>query len=62
MSYPETCPACGIDLNGEEIPVSMRSSYSPPYRFSRVIGIYDMDADMTIAWKCPDCGHQWERK
>ena len=30
-------------------------------KFGRKIGIYDMDKDMTVAWACPDCNHQWSR-
>ena len=28
---------------------------------SRRIGIYDRGRDRTVAWRCPDCGHQWDR-
>lgn len=33
-----------------------------PCCFSRCIGIYDMDRDVTSHWQCPDCKHKWERK
>ncbi len=29
--------------------------------FSRVIGIYDDDRDMTVAWQCPFCKKRWDR-
>ncbi len=30
--------------------------------FDRKIAIYDRDRDRTVAYRCPDCGHQWDRK
>ena len=30
-------------------------------RWGREIGVYDSIRDMTVAWRCPDCGHQWDR-
>lgn len=30
-------------------------------QWGRQIGIYDMEKDRTVAWQCPDCGHQWPR-
>jgi hypothetical protein len=29
--------------------------------FSRAIAIYSREEDRTVAWRCPDCGHEWER-
>ena len=55
------CPACKADLHGELIPEEQRKWYGDATHFNRVIGIYDRDLDMTVAWRCPDCGHQWER-
>lgn len=31
-------------------------------RFGKQIGLYSMEKDRTVAWKCPECGHEWERK
>jgi hypothetical protein len=50
--YPTKCPKCKatflyIGDDGIE--------------YSRVIGIYDMDTDMTEEWQCPDCNHIWSR-
>lgn len=46
----------------EEIMERVKSSYSPPYHWSRVIGIEDpMIYDGVSWWKCPDCEHTWER-
>lgn len=47
---PERCPACESDLRKAE-----------PEKGLRIIGIYDRNADRTVAWRCPDCGHEWER-
>jgi len=62
MSVPTECPKCKADLDGGEIPESIREHYSPPYRWSRCIGIYSTERDRTTHWKCPDCGAEWERK
>lgn len=61
MAVPTTCPSCRIDFRGKEIPPADRRSYGHETHFSRVIGIYSDEADATIAWKCPDCGHEWPR-
>ena len=53
------CPSCDADLDGGEIPESIRKHYSPPHRWQRVIGL--SDGDSIFAWSCPDCGHEWVR-
>jgi hypothetical protein len=30
-------------------------------RWDKRIGIYDLDKDMTVAFECPFCNHQWKR-
>lgn len=30
-------------------------------RWGRQIGIYSMERDRTVRYKCPDCGHEWDR-
>ena len=30
-------------------------------RWGRAIGIYSMEKDRTVAYRCPDCGHEWKR-
>jgi hypothetical protein len=30
-------------------------------RWGRLIGIYDDVKDRTVAWRCPDCNHEWPR-
>lgn len=59
---PHQCPACNADLTGAPIPEEYREHYGDSTHYSRAIGIYSIERDVTIAWKCPDCGHEWERK
>jgi hypothetical protein len=53
------CPSCQADFDGGPIPEEMREHYSPPYRWSRRIGI--SNGDSVFAWACPDCRHTWPR-
>jgi hypothetical protein len=55
----EACPGCNVDLDGGTIPENIREHYSPPYRWSRKIGLSDGDSIHT--WKCPDCEATWPR-
>lgn len=57
--YPANCPACRSDMTGDEMSPEHREHYSPPYRWSRVLGI--SDGDSVFAWRCPDCAHEWLR-
>jgi hypothetical protein len=59
MSYPDKCPKCSADFDGGDIPLNIRQHYSPPYRWNRAIGISDPDKDRLVAWRCPDCRHEW---
>lgn len=56
---PKECPMCKADFDGGPIPEKDRHHYSPPYRWSRVIGV-ELDDDRIDHWKCPDCGHEWK--
>lgn len=56
----EACPSCNVSLQGEPIPAHSQDSYGATH-FSRKIGLYSRERDRTVAWKCPDCGHEWER-
>jgi predicted RNA-binding Zn-ribbon protein involved in translation (DUF1610 family) len=67
-----TCSACGSNLRGPIIEPSHREMYggyvecrhgcgSEPH-YSRLMGIYDMERDRTVAWRCPDCGHEEARR
>jgi hypothetical protein len=55
------CPKCGADLKGPEITASQHTVFGGHTHFSRVIGIYSFADDATVAWQCPDCGHEWQR-
>jgi rubrerythrin len=55
------CPKCKSDLTGEPIPDKDREAFGGTH-FERQIGIVDRDKDRVVKWKCPDCGHEWERK
>lgn len=60
MLTPDRCPKCNADLDGGEIPEKMREHYSPPFRWSRAISVYNRVFDRHEHWKCPDCGHEWK--
>lgn len=53
------CPACNAAFDGGPIPAAIREHYSPPFRWSRRIAIYCRDRDRTVAYRCPDCQHEW---
>ena len=71
------CPNCKADLDGEpiwehffkqtgnEIDADRIADHYGATRergkFGRAIALYDRDQDRTVGWKCPDCGHTWER-
>ena len=72
------CPNCKTDLDGGSIwehffkesgseteadrIAAMYGATREKGKFGRVIALYDRDKDCTVAWKCPDCEHVWERK
>lgn len=69
------CPACGTDLNGDLIwdTLAKRHSMDEADRFAaeyygatrtqgrwgRQISIYSREKDRTVAYRCPDCLHEW---
>ena len=66
------CSSCDADLRGPAIPPEHRYMYGnldycqygcggEPH-YSRLIGIYDRERDRTVAWRCPDCGHEEARR
>lgn len=60
---PARCPKCDADLRGELIPEALRAEYyGGKTHYLRAIGIYDRGRDRTVAWRCPDCGHEWRRE
>jgi len=58
---PMKCPN-NCDLIGDPIPEEHREYYDGnATHFSRAIGIYDWNRDMTTSWSCPDCRVVWDR-
>jgi rubredoxin len=55
------CPECGANWVDKPIPKEYREYYSPPYFFSRVIGVEPLGEDRIAYWLCPDCEHQFPR-
>jgi len=67
------CSECGADLRGPIIEPRYRYMYgedgvdcrhgcgNEPH-YSRLTGIYDIERDRTVAWRCPDCGHEEARR
>lgn len=74
---PDECPDCRADLDGGSIwerfmakhgneadadrSAAMYGATRTEGRFSRRIGVYDLDKDRVTAQSCPDCGHRWAR-
>ena len=57
-----TCPVCGSNWDGGEIPADIKEHYNEPYRWSRLISIEDPMIYDGISWyRCPDCKSQWDR-
>ena len=71
------CPSCKADMNGGGIYAHYLAETGDPAEAARMakmfgadehhgqwgrqIAIYSREADRTVAWKCPDCGHEWDR-
>lgn len=54
------------DKSDDELRAHIQECYSPPYKFSRIIGIelpYDHPGhyDGVSYWQCPDCKHNFPR-
>lgn len=54
------------DKSDDELRAHIQECYSPPYKFSRIIGVelpYDHPDhyDGVSYWMCPDCNHQFPR-
>ena len=64
MSDPKRyCPHCGSDQRGDAIPEAYLQMFAhTDGHYYRTIGIYDMERDMTVEWKCPDCDGRWTRE
>lgn len=55
----EFCPYCNTNLQGKQIPKEQQISYGATH-FTRKIGMYDLEKDKTIKWKCPECNGEWD--
>lgn len=50
------------DKDDDELRAHIKQYYSPPYRFSRIIGVEIRGYyDGVAKWRCPDCGAEWNR-
>lgn len=55
------CPECGNSWDGGDIPERIRDYYSPPYKWSRIIGIEIPGGyDGISYYRCPDCPAIWD--
>ncbi len=77
MSEHGNCPHCDVDLDGGSIWQTFFEKYGSEAeadriaemygatresgQWGRAIAIYSMETDRTVAWKCPDCNHEWPR-
>ena len=71
------CPNCKANLDGTLIYDTFMEKYEDESkalevaamygatktegRWGRQIGLYDLVKDMTTAYRCPDCNHEWPR-
>ena len=55
------CPECKADWRGHHIPAMWRKMYKSRTHFSRLISIYGLDVDRSIAWRCPDCDAEFPK-
>jgi len=69
------CPKCKTNLKGELIYETFLKQYRDEQKaldaakmygatkdngkWGKEIGIYDMNHDRIITWRCPDCKHEW---
>lgn len=72
------CPNCATDLNGGLIwqtfkdqsdsdaeadrIAAMYGATRTHGQWGRLIAIYSLETDRTVAFKCPDCEHEWPRE
>jgi len=56
MTAPTECPACKADLRE-----AVTTEGGDVWEGSRVIGVYCTQTDRVHCWRCPDCGHEWQR-
>lgn len=70
-TYPHSCPQCAESFVGEEIPRQYVAEGLYPEKcdgcaenshWANVMGVYSLEQDRTVGWKCPFCDHEWERE
>jgi hypothetical protein len=54
------------DTSDEALRKSIEECYSPPYKFSRLVGVelphtHPEHYDGVSLWQCPDCKQEWPR-
>lgn len=62
LATAEKCPKCGANWRGDEIPAASRENYGGDTHFRRVVARVDRDLDRVVAWICPDCHFEFERR
>ena len=56
------CPECNESWDAGDIPEKSRQHYSPPYKWSKLMGIeIEGGYDGISIWECPFCKTQWDR-
>ncbi len=55
------CPYCGKCQDGPDVAEVHHKYYSPPYKYSRLIGIETGGYDGCSQWQCVDCNAKWSR-
>ena len=58
---PKFCAECGVSFEGDPIPEDKQELFGGAKHFSKVIGLYSRDKDMTVGYRCPECSHSWPR-
>jgi predicted Zn-ribbon and HTH transcriptional regulator len=64
ISNLEECPECRASwIDRMLTPDEIKSGFwSPDTKFfSKLIGVYDHDKDITVMWRCPQCNTNWDR-
>lgn len=64
MNKLDNCPKCNASFIGGPIPPEFIHHYSPPHFYRREIGIdggFIGVYDGIVAYRCPDCGHEFPR-
>ena len=52
---PTTCPHCGENLQGPEIPDNRRDAHNGATHYSNRLAMYDRELGRTTHFECPKC-------